>query len=79
MKRSTRKQPTRTARIDLDISVEAQERFDEIHKVLGYKTKPETFEAIIYTAAMKGKIDPGVLQRIDSKLDQALEILDSMA
>lgn len=78
MKPSTRKQPARTARIDLDISVEAQERFAEIHKTLGYKTKPETFEAIIYTASVKGTIDPGVLQRMNTKLDHALEILDSL-
>jgi len=78
MKRSTRKQSARTARIDLDISVEAQERFTEIHKDLGYKTKPETFEAIIYTASMKGTIDPSVLQRMNTKLDHALEILDSL-
>ncbi len=79
MKRSTRKPSTRTARIDLDISVESQKRFDEIHKALGYKTKPETFEAIVYTAAMKDNLDPGVLQRMNTKLDHALEILDSLA
>jgi hypothetical protein len=46
---------TKTARIDLDISVEAQLRFAEIHKALGFKTKPETFEAIIYSVSHAGQ------------------------
>jgi len=79
MKQTTSKQTAKTARIDLEISVEAQRRFAEIHKVLGYKTKPETFETIVYSASMKGKIDPGFIQRMDTKLDQVLEILDSLA
>jgi hypothetical protein len=79
MKRIARKQTAKTARIDLEISVEAQRRFAEIHKALGYKTKPETFEAIVYSASMKDKIDPAFIQRMDTKLDHALEILDSLA
>jgi hypothetical protein len=78
MKRIARNQTAKTARIDLEISVEAQRRFAEIHKTLGYKTKPETFEAIVYSASMQDKLDPGIIQRIDAKLDHALEILDSL-
>ena len=55
-----------------------QQLFAEIHKALGYKTKPETFEAIVYSVSTKDKIDPAIVQRIDAKLDHALEILDSL-
>ena len=78
MKRIARNQTAKTARIDLEISPEAQRLFAEIHKSLGYKTKPETFEAIVYSVSTKDKIDPGIIQRIDAKLDHALEILDSL-
>ena len=78
MKRIARNQIAKTARIDLEISPEAQQLFAEIHKALGYKTKPETFEAIVYSVSMKDKIDPAIVQRIDAKLDHALEILDSL-
>ena len=67
MKRIARNQTAKTARIDLEISPEAQRLFAEIHKALGYKTKPETFEAIVYSVSMKDKIDPGFIQRMDSQ------------
>jgi hypothetical protein len=79
IKRMALKLNTKTARIDLDISVEAQLRFAEIHKALGFKTKPETFEAIIYSVSMRDKIDPAILDRVESKLDHALEVLESLA
>ena len=78
MKRIARNQTARAARIDLEISPEAQQLFAEIHKALGYKTKPETFEAIVYSVSTKDKIDPAIIQRMNSKLDHVLEILDSL-
>ena len=43
------KQNNKTARIDLDITVESQQRFAAIHKALGFKTRTETFEAIVFS------------------------------
>jgi hypothetical protein len=67
-----------TARLDLDITVEAQSRFDAIHKALGFKTKPETFEALVFSISAKDVLDPGVMARLEAKLDQALEAIDSL-
>ncbi len=69
---------TKTARIDLDITVESQQRFDAIHKALGFKTKPETFEALVFSIAAKDVLRPDVVARIESKLDQTLEIIESL-
>jgi hypothetical protein len=74
----TLQQNKRAARIDLQVTVESQRRFEALHKALGFKTKPETFEAIIFSLSAKDVMTPGVLERMDSKLDQALEILDSL-
>ncbi len=73
-----RHQKPGTARIDLDISPDAKLRFESIHGSLGFKTKAETFDAILYFVATKDKIDPAVMQRIEAKLDQALETLESL-
>ncbi len=70
---------TKSARIDLDITVESQQRFDTIHKALGFKTKPETFEALVFSISAKDVLRPDVMARMESKLDQALEVLDLLA
>lgn len=69
----------KSTRIDLAISIQAQLRFAAIHKALGYKTKPETFEALVFSISAKDVLDPGALERMENKLDQALETLDSLA
>jgi hypothetical protein len=45
---------TRNPRIDLDITAEARSRFAAIHKALGFKTKTETFEALVFSISAKG-------------------------
>ncbi len=72
------KQNNKTARIDLEITVESQQRFVAIHKALGFKTRTETFEALIFSISAKDVLDPGVMERVESKLDQVLEALDSL-
>lgn len=71
-----RNQKPGTARIDLDVTIEAKHRFTTLHDSLGFKTKAETFEAILYYVATQDKIDPDVLSRIEVKLERALHILE---
>jgi hypothetical protein len=78
IKPMARHQKPGTARIDLDISPEAKLRFASIHESLGFKTKAETFDAILYFVATKDKIDPAIMERIEAKLDHALETLESL-
>lgn len=68
-----------TTRIDLDISVTARMRFALLHEALGFKTKTETFEAIVYAVSTEGKIDPHALDRIERKLDHLAEHLEDFA
>ncbi len=68
-----------TTRIDLDVSVTARMRFAQIHEALGFKTKTETFEAIVYAVSTEGKIDPHTLERIERKLDHLAEHLEDFA
>ncbi|MDX2081382.1 MAG: hypothetical protein SFU53_11420 [Terrimicrobiaceae bacterium] len=68
-----------TTRIDLDISVGAKLRFAALHEALGFKTKTETFEAIVYAVSTEGKIDPHTLERIERKLDSLAEHLEDFA
>ena len=65
---------TKTARIDLDISVEAQQRFAAIHKALGFKTKTRNLRGDHLFHPGKDDIDPGIMERMETKLDQALEV-----
>jgi hypothetical protein len=74
-----RHQKPRTARIDLDISVEVRLRFATLHESLGFKTKSETFEAILYFVSTKDKIDPAVMERMEQKLDHSIELLESLS
>jgi hypothetical protein len=64
------------APFSLDISLEAKLRFAGLHDALGFKTKAETFEAIVYAVSTKDKIDPAAIERIERKLDRFLERLD---
>ena len=74
-----RKAKPGTARIDLDITVQAQQRFAALHEALGFKTKTETFEAIVYAVSMQDKIDPHMVERIERKLDDFMEIMESVS
>jgi hypothetical protein len=60
----------------LDISLEAKLRFAGLHEALGFRTKAQTFEAIVYAVSTKDKIDPAAVDRIERKLDRFLERLD---
>ena len=51
-----RNQKPGTARIDLEITAEAHSRFAVIHKALGFKTKTETFEALVFSISAKDVI-----------------------
>ena len=73
-----RNQKPGTARIDLDITVEGKLRFATLHESLGFKTKSQTFEAILYFVSTKDKIDPAVLDRIEVKLDHMFEALETV-
>ena len=73
-----RNQKPGTARIDLDITIESQQQFAAIHKALGFKTRTETFEAIVFSITAKDVLHPNVMERIETKLDQALEAIDSL-
>lgn len=72
------KQTNKTARIDLDITSESQRQFAALHKALGFKTRTETFEALVFSVSVKDLIHPGVIDRIETKLNQTLEILDAL-
>ena len=63
----------------MDISVEAKLRFAALHESLGFKTKSETFEAILYFVSTKDKIDPAVMERMEQKLDHSIELLESLS
>ena len=65
-----------TAPFSLDISLEAKLRFADLHDALGFRTKAETFEAIVYAVSTKDKIDPAAVERIERKLGRLLECLD---
>ena len=62
----------------VECTMEAKLRFATLHESLGFKTKSQTFEAILYFVSTKDKIDPAILNRIEVKLDHMLEALDSL-
>ena len=68
-----------SVRIDLDVSPEAKQLFTSVHEALGFKTKTETFEAIVYAISTKDKIDPHALERVERKLDHLLELIGDFA
>ena len=45
---------------------------------LGFKTRTETFEAIVFSITAKDVLHPNVMERIETKLDQTLEIIESL-
>ena len=67
-----------TAPFSLDVSLEAKLRFAGLHEALGFKTKAQTFEAIVYAASTKDKIDPAAVERIERKLDRFLERMEAL-
>ena len=68
-----------TARIDLDITIQAKLRFAVLHAALGFKTQTETFEAIVYAVSTQDKIDPHAIERIERKLDNFMEIMEEVS
>ncbi len=72
------KHNTKTARIDLDITPESQKLFAALHKSLGFKTRTETFEALVFSVSVQDIIQPGIINRIETKLNQTLELLDAL-
>jgi hypothetical protein len=69
---------TPAAQFHVDCSPEAKSRFAALHEAFGLKTKSATFEAVVYAASLKDKIDPQILLRIESKLDRVLENFDTL-
>jgi hypothetical protein len=74
-----RHQKPGTVRFDLDISAVAHARFASIHQALGFKTKVETFEAIVFSISIKDLVDPNAIGRIETKIGHVLEVLESIA
>lgn len=68
-----------SVRIDLDVSPEAKQLFTSVHETLGFKTKTETFEAIVYAISTKDKIDPHAVERVERKLDHLFELISDFA
>ena len=62
----------------VDCSAEAKLRFAALHEAHGFKTKTATFEAIVYAMSINDKIDPHILERIESKLDRFLERMEAL-
>ena len=63
----------------LDVTSTAKTRFETLHESLGFSSKAQTFEAILYFVSTKDKIDPAALQRIEQKLDDVLQRFDDLA
>ena len=68
-----------TSAFSLDITHEAKIRFAAIHNALGFKSKAENFEAILYCVSTQDKIDPHALERIECKLDNLMEHMEDFA
>jgi hypothetical protein len=69
---------TPAVQFHVDCTPEAKSRFAALHEAFGFKTKAATFEAILFAVSIKDKIDPQILLRIEAKLDQVLENIDSL-
>ena len=59
----------------VDCTTEAKSRFQALHEAFGLPTKAATFEAIVFAASIKDKIDPQLLTSMNIKLDRVLEYL----
>lgn len=64
------------AQFHVDCTAEAKSRFQALHEAFGLPTKAATFEAIIFSASIKDKIDPQILTCMNIKLDRVLEHLN---
>ncbi|MGC2577587.1 MAG: hypothetical protein WA376_08410 [Terrimicrobiaceae bacterium] len=67
-----------TTQIALDISYDAKLRFETLHQMMGFRTKAQTLEAIIYVVSTQDKIDPVLLGQMDKKLDTTIQLLQSL-
>ena len=72
-----RNQKPGTARIDLDITAEAHLRFAAVQGSR-FQNENRNLEALVFSISAKDVIDPGVIERLESKLNQALEAIDSL-
>ncbi len=68
-----------TTQIALDISYDAKLRFETFHQMMGFRTKAQTLEAIIYVVSTQDKIDPVLLGQMDKKLDTTIQLLQSLS
>jgi hypothetical protein len=69
---------TGTIQFALHLPLEAKLRFETLHESLGFKTKVQTFQAILYFVSTKDKIDASVLQRVEKKIDYSIQLLESL-
>ena len=67
-----------TTQIALDISYDAKLRFETLHQTMGFRTKAQTLEAVLYAVSTQNKIDPALLGQIDKKLDTTIQLLQSL-
>ncbi len=65
------------AQLHFECSLEAKLRFNTLHESFGFKTKVQTFEAILYFVSTKDKIDPAALERIEEGVKETLRLLES--
>ncbi len=61
----------------LDIPIESKMRFESLHALFGFKSKAQTFEAILYYVSTQDKIDPAALGRIEAGVKETLRLLES--
>ena len=45
---------------------------------MGFRTKAQTFEALLYFVSTADKIDPAALQRMEKKIDHSIHLLESL-
>ena len=67
-----------TTQFALDLPLEAKLRFETLHASMGFKTKAQTFQALLYFVSTKDKIDPAMLQRVEKKIDHSIHLLESL-
>jgi hypothetical protein len=51
---------------------------NRLHQSMGFRTKAQTFEAILYFVSTKDKIDPAALERMEKKIDHSIHLLESL-
>jgi hypothetical protein len=70
--------PKKTPQFHVDCTLETKSRFNKLHEAMNFKTKAETFAAIIYSTTAKDTLDPHLLERLERKLDRVLERYDDL-